>query len=57
MIIKVHEVEALKEKLGSSRAFAACVGIADQNVRRYKKGYVVIERAGKFKLDKAEFWR
>ena len=56
MIIKIHEINDLKEKLGSWRDFAASVGIAEQNVRRYKSGYIVIERDGKFKLDKREFW-
>ena len=57
LIIKIHEVEELKKKLGTARAFADAVGIHNQNVQRYSNGYVVIERKGKFKLDKVEFWR
>ena len=57
MIIKIHKVDDIKEKLGTWRAFADAVGIREQNVRRYKSGYVVIEHKGRFTLGSEEFWK
>ena len=58
MIIKIHEVLDVLEKVNNNQAeFCRLVGAYQQNMKRYLLGYVVIEREGKFKLDKEEFWR
>jgi len=56
--VKIHEVAEMLADLGGNKAkFCELVGAYSQNMSRYISGYVVIERAGKYKLDKEEFWR
>ena len=56
--VKIHEVDEMLSDLGDNKAkFCELVGAYSQNMNRYMSGYVVIERAGTFKLDKEEFWR
>ena len=58
MIIEIHEVEDILQEVNENKsAFCRLVGVHNQNMDRYLLGYVVIEREGKFKLDKEEFWR